>query len=124
MATNPGKPMSTKAIAQSFDVSEAHLSKVLQRLGKVGLLKSARGPRGGFTLARSPKEITLLDVFEAIEGSLNPDDCLFGTPMCDGESCVLGTVLVQVNSLLRNHLEGTSLLDASKVFKGERFQII
>ncbi len=64
MAINPGKPMSTKVIAQSFEVSEAHLSKVLQRLGKVGLLNSARGPRGGFTLARDPKDINLLEVFK------------------------------------------------------------
>jgi Rrf2 family protein len=122
MATKPGQSLSTKSIAESFSVSEAHLSKVLQRLGKVGLLRSTRGPRGGFTLTRAPSEVTLLEVFEAIEGPLHPGDCLFENAICDGETCVLGRVLREVNGQLVKHLANTTLAQVGTVFDGDRFQ--
>lgn len=60
--------LSTAQMAKSAGVSEAHLAKVLQRLGKAGLVRSVRGPKGGFSLARPAEEMTLLDVYEAMEG--------------------------------------------------------
>ena len=56
------KAHSTRKIASVLNASEAHLSKVLQRLAHTGLLSSTRGPKGGFTLAKGSDQITLLDV--------------------------------------------------------------
>jgi Rrf2 family protein len=123
MATMPGQSLSTKAIARNFAVSEAHLSKVLQRLGKVGLLRSTRGPHGGFILTRQPGEVTLLEVFEAIEGPLAPADCLFQSAVCDGSSCVLGQVLKEVNDHFVDHLSNTTLAQAGEIFEGKRFLV-
>ena len=120
---DPGKPMSTKEIASIFRVSEAHLSKVLQRLVKVGLLESVRGPKGGFSLAKDPGSITLLKVYEVIEGPIEPSDCLFGLPLCNGADCVLGRVLTDANEKLWAYLSETTLADINQVFRHERFQL-
>ena len=93
LALEPGKPLSSRAIASCFHVSEAHLSKVMQRLVKVGLLSSVRGPKGGFSLAVDPQKVMLLEVFTAIEGPLETSSCLFGVPLCDGETCILGRTM-------------------------------
>jgi len=49
----------------------------MQRLTKLGLLRSIRGPGGGFLQARPPAQIKLLEVYEAVEGPLEPQDCVF-----------------------------------------------
>lgn len=117
LAIEPERSLSAKAIASSFQVSEAHLAKVLQRLVRVGLLRSSRGPRGGFSLTRQPSDVTLLEVFEAIEGPMNPSDCLFSAPLCEGSDCMLGSVLVEVNQLLVQRFSGTTLADVSSGFE-------
>lgn len=122
LATEPGRSMSTKEIASIFRVSEAHLSKVLQRLVKVGLMQSLRGPKGGFSLAKTPSAITLLEVYEATEGPITPSDCLFGLDLCDGTDCILGRVLAEANEKLWKHLRHTTLADISAVFQQERFR--
>jgi Rrf2 family protein len=66
------KPTSTlpgRALAQFQGVSESYLLKHMQALTKAGICESVSGPTGGYRLARQPGEITLLDVFEAIEGT-------------------------------------------------------
>jgi Rrf2 family protein len=108
--------LSVRAIAARFKISEAHLSKVLQRLAKVGLLTSARGPKGGFSLARPAEEVTLLDVFEAIEGPMTPTSCLFGEPVCDGSDCILGRAMVEANALLHDRLSTTTLAELAQIF--------
>ncbi len=122
LAADPQRSLSVKAIASTFRVSENHLSKVLQRLAKVGLLSSVRGPKGGFSLARSPEEITLLEVYEATEGPIEPTGCLFGLPLCDGTACILGSVLFEANRNLWEHLSKTTLAQVAPVFLHERFQ--
>ena len=93
LATEHERPLTTHEIASAFDVSQAHLAKVLQRLAHAGLVRSARGPRGGFTLARPAEGITLLDVYETIEGPLTPSDCLLGSKICGGEACIFGSLV-------------------------------
>ena len=113
------RPLSVRMVADRLGVSEAHLSKVLQRLTKVGLLTSTRGPKGGFTLNRDPESVSLLEVFEAIEGPVEPATCLFGIPLCDGASCVLGKLIVDVNNTLFEYLAEKTLADISTVFESQ-----
>ncbi len=116
LATLGGRPMSARMAADRLGVSEAHLSKVMQRLTKVGLLTSSRGPKGGFSMTHDPAAVSLLQVFEAIEGPMQPAACLFGIPLCDGSSCVLGKVIVDVNNTLFEYLAEKTLADISAVF--------
>ena len=123
LAAETARPMSAKEIAGTFKVSDAHLSKVLQRLVKAGLLESRRGPGGGFVLAKEPSAVTLLHVYEVTEGPIEPARCLFNLPSCDGRICVLGEVLSEANKKLGDYLTKTTLADVSQVFHHERFQI-
>lgn len=108
LAANPDKVITTTEIASALQVSENHLSKVLQRMAKVGLVKSIRGPKGGFMLNRLPDEVTLLEVYEAIEGPLAQTTCLLDRPVCVGQ-CILGSLLLNVNSQIRDYFASTKL---------------
>lgn len=103
--------VTTHEIAQALCVSENHLAKVRQRLAKAGLVEAVRGPHGGFKLAKPAKEISLLSVYEAIEGPFHADDCLLGRTACDGSKCVLGGIARTINRQVREYLSGTRLDD-------------
>jgi len=98
-------------IAVALRVSEAHLSKVLQRLRKVGLVEASRGPAGGYRLAGKPSDITFARIFEAIEGPITPQYCLFGSPVCTNESCNMGSFIGHINAQVKSFLEKTTLAD-------------
>jgi len=124
LASRPGVPQSCKTIATEFGVSEAHLSKVLQRLAKVGLVASVRGPKGGFSLTREPRSVMLLEVFEAIEGQIEPVQCLFPEPMCDGSDCALGHVIADVNRTFAKYLSEQNLEDIATAFESRNFNLV
>jgi len=105
------KSLSTKEIAAKLKASEAHLSKVLQRLAKAGLVSSIRGPKGGFRLEKDAKDITLLDVYEAIDGRLSVTRCLFGEPVCGQRGCILGNAMEEASGMIRARMAGTRLAD-------------
>ncbi len=108
LAADPDELIKTRELASRLHVSEAHLSKVLQRLAKSGLVRSIRGPRGGFMLGKPPDEISLLDVYESIDGRLVPSGCLFNAPIWDGGKCILGGLL-EVVEQTREYLAKTKL---------------
>jgi Rrf2 family protein len=109
LASTPEDVVSTGEIAEVLRASEAHLSKILQRLSKAGLVKSTRGPSGGFKLAKEPEEICLLEVYEAMDGPLPESACLLDTPICVGPDCVLGGILKGIGDELKKYLGKTSL---------------
>jgi len=109
MAANPAKTYSTHEIAEKLQASEAHLSKVMQRLAKAELVNSERGPKGGFALAAAPETITLMNIFEVIEGPISNSHCLAGDPVCGRMKCIMGDMLNTVNNELKKYLSGTNL---------------
>lgn len=111
MIASNGQTASVTAhgIASKLGVSETHLSKVLQRLTRAGLLRSSRGPGGGFSLNRQASEITLLDIYESVEGPLRLDNCLIGTHICGGKSCVFDDLIDKVNGQFKDYLEQTTV---------------
>lgn len=60
-------------IAKKYKIPLEYLLKILQFLVKANILRSKRGPRGGFTLAKPPKQVSLLQVIEAIDGPMESD---------------------------------------------------
>ncbi len=115
LAAEPGRLISTREMAQRLKVSEAHLAKVMQRLGRAGLVRSQRGPKGGFSLLRRPEDITLLEVYEATEGPLREQGCLLGKPMCNGH-CIMGGLLERVGDEVRDYFANTRLADFKDSF--------
>jgi Rrf2 family protein len=60
----------SQSISKEYNIPLEYLLKILQQLVRANVLHSKRGPRGGFSLARPPKKITLLQVIEAVEGPM------------------------------------------------------
>ena len=116
--------MTVHDMAGQLKASEAHLSKVMQRLARARIVKSHRGPRGGFALDTGKDDTTLLDVYEAIEGPFSTDYCLFESKVCLGDRCALGGMLERVNKEIKNYLESTRLSDLTKgLNKSKKFTI-
>ena len=110
-ADKSGRELSVQELARRLNVSDNHLSKVMQRLAKAGIVKSKRGPKGGFFLAKTPGEVRLIDIYEPIEGALPEETCLLSRPLCDGECCLLGSLLHSMQRQIREHLTTTTLAD-------------
>lgn len=109
LAGQPDRDVPAHELAGEFEASEAHLAKVMQRLGKAGLVASTRGPKGGFRLARPAESITLLDVYEAVEGPVEPVGCLLGRPVCRGAGCLFGDFITEFDTRFRGYLATTTL---------------
>lgn len=116
LAQDPEKMLTTKEMAEAIRASGNHLSKVLQRLNRAGLVLAERGPRGGFRLGRPAEEINLLQVYEAIEGQLHTTDCLLEIPVCGGTHCILGGLISELNYQVKSYLEKTRLADLHNVY--------
>src|SRR6202163_3665154 len=74
---------SAREIAEQYDIPIELMAKVLQRLVRTGLLASTQGTRGGYTLGRSPAEISVVDVIEAIDGPFTVTACSTEKNDCD-----------------------------------------
>jgi len=71
-----------REIAREMDVPEDFLAKILKTLVDQGLVRSTRGPHGGYQLARPAAEISFLDVIEAVEGPVALNVCLDSDDAC------------------------------------------
>ena len=76
-----------REIARQMDVPEDFLAKILKTLVDAGLVRSSRGPHGGYALAKSPSEVSFLDVIEAVEGPVALNVCLDGEDACGHSTC-------------------------------------
>lgn len=115
LAARPEDASPIRELAGFLGVSENHLSKVLQRLAKAGLVRSTRGPQGGFQLARAPEEVSLLEVYETVEGPLEGKECLLERPVCSGD-CILGPLLHTLDRSLKAYLGDRTLADFAASF--------
>nr|WP_319400606.1 Rrf2 family transcriptional regulator [uncultured Carboxylicivirga sp.] len=87
-----GKKIGIKQISKELDIPTPFLGKILQSLAKQKLLKSTKGPHGGFGLGRLPEEITLYDIVSIIDGEDVFTNCLIGLKSCksnhtEGKAC-------------------------------------
>lgn len=81
-----GEMTSIKELTKRLDIPYHFLGKILQRLAQKGLLASLKGPTGGFALGKSPKDITLFDVVDAVDGSDFTRNCVMGFAECSGRN--------------------------------------
>ena len=106
-------PLSVETLAQRQDLPRKFLEAIVADLRGAGLLLSTRGARGGYTLARPASEVSLGDVFRAVDGplaevrGLRPHETSY-----EGVARHLPTVWVAVRASLREVLDGTSLAQA------------
>jgi len=80
LAVKPGEPILTRDLATLTRVPAGYLSKVLQTLGRAGLVESHHGRGGGFVLARPAEDVTLYDVIQAVDPIQRIRSCPLGLP--------------------------------------------
>ena len=111
MAGNPDNMFSVKQIAQRSGVSVNHLAKVMQRLVKAGILSSRRGPKGGFSMALPLEQVSLLDIYEAIEGRLSKSSCPLNRKICTFSKCMFGSLFSNLNKEVSDYLKHRKISD-------------
>ncbi len=100
-----------KEIADTFGISENHLSKVLQRLVKSGVLTSIKGPKGGFSIVPEYKNSTFMDIYEIIEGKIQKHNCLFNTSAHNCKKCIMSNLIDKMTDEFIAYMENNKISD-------------
>lgn len=103
------KMINVVKIAEFTGSSKHHVAKVFQRLVKEGFIESHRGPTGGFTLKRPVEKITLLEIYEAIEGKIEIHECPMERPICPFGKCIMDGITRKMTKDYRDFLTGQTL---------------
>ncbi len=107
--------VNTKEIAEEYKIPVELLAKVLQKLGKKGLIASQNGPKGGYILAKSPDSISVLSIIQAIEGHLGITECYHNedSHCMQMARCNIRTPLRNVQNSIYSLLDSMSIEDMS-----------
>jgi Rrf2 family protein len=116
LGSEEDKAFTTTYIAEKLNVSKDHCAKVMQRLTKVHFVSAKRGPKGGFYLTIDADLLSVLEIYEAIDGPLVTTSCFFkGSRPCDNSCCQLfGDLLNEVNRLAYTNFKETKLIELIK----------
>lgn len=110
-----GTSIGLKEISESQNIPLHFLSKILQQLVKQGILKSTKGPNGGFSLNVSPKKIRLIRIVEVIDGLNMFDNCGIGLKRCsDHTPCPIHFEYKIVKEKIKQLLSHKTLLELSE----------
>lgn len=119
-------PVTSRTIAKSEGMPSGYVSKVLQQLVKEGFIRSVRGRNRGYVFVRPPEEISLLELFEALEGPAFFDDCPLKRCACGGttENCRIFAQWISATRKLKDMLEETSVASAAWNHPEHRFEVL
>ncbi len=107
-----GTPRLIRDIAQSQQISEKYISRLIIALRQAGMVRSIRGAKGGFRLNREPTLVTLLDIVEAMEGPLAIVGCVKAPGKCGRhEACAAREIWDRVNTEIRAAMGKVTLQD-------------
>jgi len=96
-----GEMVATSKIAKEQEIPTSFLAKIISQLSIAGLINTSRGAHGGVRLARDPKEISLLEVVEAIDGPITLNECVQNPSICSfGDNCPLHSVFCEAQAEL------------------------
>ena len=109
LGSNPGSPRTTQQIAEETRVPCGYLSKVLQALGRAGLVEGQRGLYGGFVMSRSLDELTILDVINAVDPLKRINRCPLGLAQHGDSLCPLHRRLDEGVAQLEALFGGTTI---------------
>jgi len=120
----PDRRAATSQIAEDQQIPPSFLAKIVSQLSVAGLLQTSRGARGGVSLARSPDDISFLEVVEAIDGPILLNECVADGNACTfGETCTLRPVFCDAQADLVNRLEATSFGSVTETNGREAVQL-
>jgi len=103
-------PAMVDIIAQNQGISKKYIHQLIIRLKSAGLVRSVRGPKGGYELAKNPDSISALDVVEVMEGKITPVECVSDSSVCSRSgACVTRPIWCEVSSAIGGVLGGVNL---------------
>lgn len=110
LAGRVGMVTSAGEIAASEDIPLEFLLKIFQKFVKSGLVTSHRGAQGGFALAKDPRDVTVLEVVETMQGKLAMNRCLLGKDGCPrAPRCPLKKSWLDMEQELADYMAGITL---------------
>jgi len=120
---NTQLPATTATIAKAEGIPSDYLAKIFQQLVRVGIVKSVRGRKRGYVFARPPEDISLLELFEIIEGDQLFDDCFLRHCDCGGttENCRIFAIWVEATKQIKKLLGSTTVASATWSHPPHRF---
>jgi Rrf2 family iron-sulfur cluster assembly transcriptional regulator len=105
------KPVTLAGISERQGISLSYLEQLFSRLRRNGLVKSVRGPGGGYKLAKQKDEISVSHIISAVDELIDATQC-GGQENCRGESrCMTHDLWASLNSKILEYLSGVSLSD-------------
>lgn len=106
------RPRMISDICKAQALSRKYVGRLIIDLRKAGMISSVRGAKGGYKIKRLPKEITLLEIIETMEGPLSIVDCVSCPRKCKrAENCVARKVWAKLNEEIREKFAALSLQD-------------
>lgn len=105
------KKLNVNQISEAIESSKHHVAKVMQRLAKEDFVASNRGPSGGFVIKTDPAELSLLDIYEAIEGKVAIQSCPGDKRSCIIGSCMLGDLSKNMTREFKEYMENHFLIE-------------
>lgn len=103
--------VNVNSIANEMGASKNHLAKVLQQLVKHNYLKSVRGPNGGFILSKPADQISVLEIYESIEGKIETPECPLDRQICPFNKCLMSGLVTDVLLQFKQYFGEQSLED-------------
>ena len=107
----PDQRVATSQIAEVQQIPPSFLAKIVSQLSVAGLLQTSRGARGGVSLARTPDQISLLEVVEAIDGPILLNECVGNGACTFGDDCAMKPVWCDAQAELVSRLRQTTFID-------------
>jgi Rrf2 family protein len=112
-----GRPVPVKEIATHRRIPRKFLEKIIGDLIRADLVKSHRGAHGGYTLTKSPGQVSFRDVIEAVEGPISLNVCVSGEDDCSVlSSCNMQRIWQEGQRRMLEYFSGTTLADLSPIF--------
>lgn len=106
--------ISIKSISERQGISENYLEQIIATLKKANMVKSTRGPKGGYSLMLDPKDISVGQILRVLEGDLNPVDCVVVNETIDcteSELCVTKFVWKKISESINEVVDNITLHD-------------
>ncbi len=107
-------------IAEATQAPSDYLSKILRELGRVGIVRAQRGKHGGFSLARSPEELTIFDVVDAVDPIRRIHSCPLGLRAHQTKLCRLHRRLDDAMLHIENEFRGATVAELMQPDNGVR----
>ncbi|SHI66396.1 transcriptional regulator, BadM/Rrf2 family [Clostridium amylolyticum] len=104
-------PVSIKSISERQNISEYYLEQLFSPLRRAKLIRSVRGAQGGYFLNKSPKDITVAEIMEILEGPIEISECVDGVPCTNVDCCATRLLWKKIKDSIDDVMQSVTLQD-------------